>query len=107
MFGLRMELANIALVKMEVKKSTGTDWFGRNSQAAAFWHKAQRNKTLGGFGIYFDSKLHGEKTVMYHGDTRLERLLWLCPDQEKREYVYYHKDPIRFLNVLAKEFSKL
>jgi hypothetical protein len=89
------------------KKATATDWFGRNDQATKFWMSAQRLPGLGGFGIYFDCKLSGEKRVMYHGDVRRQRLLWLCPDQDDREYIYYHKEPLRFLNVLGKEFSKL
>lgn len=88
-------------------KSNATDIFLRNDQAEQFWSLAQRVPGLGGFGIYFDCHLAGEKRVLVHLDGRPERLLWVCPDQEKREYIYFHKDPVRFLRVLSEEFAKL
>ena len=89
-------------------KSQATDLFLiNNSDAATFWMKAQSVADLGGFGIYFDTHLSGQKRVLAHLDTRPGRLLWLCPDEAVRRYVYYDNDPVLFLNLLAKEFSKL
>jgi|TARA_R110000822_G_scaffold67460_1_gene164326 hypothetical protein len=89
-------------------KSHATDLFLiNNSDAATFLMKAQSVAKLGGFGIYFDTHLGGHKRVMAHLDTRARRLLWLCPDEPVRRYVYYDNDPVLFLNLLAKELSKL
>jgi len=89
-------------------QSRATDlYLINNLDAALFWMKAQSVSELGGFGIYFDTHLSSQKRVMAHLDTRAGRLLWLCPDEPARRYVYYDNDPVLFLNLLAKEFSKL
>lgn len=90
-----------------LRKSDGTDIFLSNNQVSEFWLKAQACPDLGGFGLYFDTELGGKKRVMAHIDNRPYRMLWLCPDQESREYIYYHKDPVRFLRALADEFEKI
>jgi hypothetical protein len=47
----------------ETRKSDGTDIFLNNSQAATFWMRCQASPDLGGFGLYFDTQLNGEKRV--------------------------------------------
>jgi len=90
------------------KKSEATDLFILNAiDVPNVWVQAQRVKALGGFGIYFDTKLAGKTTTMIHVDLRNRRTLWLCPSEKKRRYVYYNADPVLFMNLLAKEFSKL
>jgi hypothetical protein len=91
----------------KTKKSTATDQFLNNGQVATFWVLAQTCPDLGGFGLYFDTRLNGKKRVMAHLDNRKDRMLWLCPDQEKREYIYYHKEPSRYLQVLGEQFKLL
>ncbi|MCK4957759.1 MAG: hypothetical protein KAT00_00125 [Planctomycetes bacterium] len=92
----------------QARKSDGTDLFlVDNQDAPEVWLKAQQVDGLGGFGIYFDTQLGGTKRVMIHVDGRPNRMVWLCPDQDKREYIYYHNDPSRFLTVLSLEFAKL
>ena len=90
------------------KRSMATDLFLLDpSGVAQAWVQAQSISALGGFGIYFDTSLGGKKRVLFHLDTRQKRTLWLCPDERVRRYVYYSVDPILFLNLLSKEFSKL
>lgn len=43
-----------------------------------------------GLGIYFDTQLGRESCVMLHLDLRHDPLLWYCPNQEKRKYIYMH-----------------
>ena len=89
-------------------KSQATDLFILdNSASARVWLLAQSVTELGGFGMYFDTHLAGEKQTMIHIDTRTERLLWICPDEPKRRYIYYNNNPIYFLNVLVKELGKI
>lgn len=88
--------------------SYATDFFGRNDQARKMWPGLTSISEIGGLGIYFDSRLGGEKTILYHIDDRIERgsrIMWVCPDQSKREYIYYHRDPIAFLQALATGFA--
>lgn len=87
-----------------------TDFYGRNDQAAQMWFSLTANPHVGGIGVYFDTKLNGNKRVLFHMDDlakRGARMMWVCPDQEKREYIYYHRNPIRFLKTLAQELEKL
>tara|TARA_R110000796_G_scaffold29660_1_gene79872 strand:+ start:562 stop:1017 length:456 start_codon:yes stop_codon:yes gene_type:complete len=89
-------------------KSQATDLFLLdNSASARVWAAVQSVAGVGGFGMYFDTHLGGEKQVLIHVDTRTERLLWLCPDEPKRRYVYYNNNPVYFLNLLSKELAKL
>ena len=89
-------------------KSYATDLFILdNSASSKVWSLVQSVAVVGGFGMYFDTRLGGEKKTLIHIDTRPERLLWLCPDEPKRRYVYYKNDPVYFLNLLSKELAKL
>jgi hypothetical protein len=90
--------------------SYATDFYGANSQAESMWLSLTANEAIGGIGIYFDVKLGGKKRVLYHIDDmikRSSRMMWICPDQEQREYIYYHKEPVRFLRTLANELELL
>ena len=92
----------------ETRKADGTDLFlVRNSDARRFWKAAQQVESLGGFGIYFDTKLAGEPRVMFHLDRRPNRLLWVCPNTAHREYVYQPNGPLHFDAVLDREFARL
>mgnify|MGYP003642661593 FL=1 len=90
------------------KKSQATDLFVLNNLASSkVWELAQSVDGVGGFGMYFDSYLAGEKTTLIHIDNRDNRLLWICPNETKRRYVYYNNNPIYFLDLLSKELAKL
>jgi hypothetical protein len=90
------------------KKSKATDLFILDNTASArVWALVQSVEAVGGFGMYFDTHLGGEKQTLIHIDTRDERLLWMCPDEPKRRYVYYSNNPVYFLNLLSKELAKL
>ena len=89
-------------------KSQATDLFILDNTASArVWALVQSVEAVGGFGMYFDTHLSGEKQTLIHIDTRDERLLWMCPDEPKRRYVYYNNNPVYFLNLLSKELAKL
>jgi hypothetical protein len=87
-----------------------TDFFGRNDQATTMHSNILSTEVIGGYGIYFDSKLNGKKVIMYHIDDYIQRgsrIMWVCPDQKSREYIYYHKDPAQYLHVLANQFEQM
>ncbi len=58
------------------------------------FNELQANKYVGGIGLYFDTN-----TPMIHMDTRARRLMWL---RVEGEYIYAHKDPVRFYKELGK-----
>jgi len=89
-------------------KSKATDLFILdNSASARVWSLVQSVEAVGGFGMYFDTHLGGEKKTLIHVDTRDERLLWICPDEPKRRYVYYNNNPIYFLDLLSRGLARL
>lgn len=86
------------------------DFFGRNDQADKMWAASIANERIGGVGIYFDTHLNGERRAMYHFDdfeVRKAHVWWVCPNAEKREYIYYHKDPLAYLRALADGLESL
>lgn len=95
------------------RKSDATDlYLVRNTDAARLWLYAQRCVMVGGFGIYFDTELNGEKRVLVHLDNRPERLLWVCPSRnratERREYIYFREtNPGVYLDILSAELARL
>lgn len=54
----------------------------------------QANDQVGGIGLYFDTN-----TPMIHMDTREGCMMWL---RVAGEYIYAHKDPVRFYKELGK-----
>lgn len=87
-----------------------TDFFGRNDQATKLYETLLSIEAIGGLGIYFDSKLNGNKRILFHIDDyikRGQRLMWVCPDQESREYIYFHKEPERYLKAVADGFNRM
>ncbi|AFV51106.1 hypothetical protein MS_027 [Vibrio phage VPMS1] len=54
----------------------------------------QANKEVGGIGLYFDTN-----TPMIHMDNRSQRIMWL---RVEGEYIYAHKDQVRFYKELGK-----
>lgn len=83
-----------------------------NKDAATAWRLGQRVAGIGGFGIYFDTVLNGEKRVLFHIDSRPDRLMWICPSRdrtvEKRSYIYYRDDnPGPYLDLLSAELARV
>lgn len=95
------------------RRSDATDLYVvNNKDAPKLWRMAQTMAEIGGIGVYFDTVFGGGKRVLFHFDTRMDRLLWLCPSRdretEKREYIYYRdNNPGVFLDLLSAEFSRL
>lgn len=87
--------------------SDATDLFiGDNvNDVTKVWIEAQRVNAIGGFGIYFDKQMHGKPNVMIHIDTRPMRMLWLTT--EAGEYIYWHRDPSRYLAELSKHIGAM
>lgn len=54
----------------------------------------EANDFVGGIGLYFDTN-----TPMIHMDRRPGRVIWL---RVAGEYIYRHKDPVRFYKELGK-----
>jgi hypothetical protein len=96
-------------------ESHATDVFLRAEQVLKFWINAQCVHGVGGFGLYFDTMLHGEDRPLAHideQDVRGGRLLWVCPsrdrDTEPRTYIYLSEaDPFTYFKVLGEELLKL
>ena len=58
-----------------------------------------------GLGFYFDAFLGGEPTLMLHLDLRHDPVVWLCPKQEKRNYIY-SSSTNNFMALLESEWEK-
>lgn len=90
------------------QKSQATDLFILNNHdSSKVWELAQSVDGVGGFGMYFDKTLGGKKKTLIHIDTRSERILWICPDEDDCRYVYYKNDPVYFMNLLSKQFDNI
>lgn len=96
-----------------LRKADATDlYLVNNADAGRLWQAVQRVKSVGGFGLYFDTIYDGEPRVMFHIDNRNPRLLWVCPSRDratqKRTYIYYRpNNPGPYLDTLAAELEKL
>ena len=97
----------------KARLSDATDLFVvHNRDTGQLWQAAQSVATVGGFGIYFDTQLNGERRVLIHVDNRPGRLMWVCPNRnratESRTYVYFRADnPGPYLDILAQELARL
>lgn len=83
--------------------SDATDQFIPSTQKAVYdaLRASKGVPTLGGFGLYFDTK----HSVMLHLDERPDpRLDWL---RVNGEYIYEHKTPELYYKTLVCEVSKL
>lgn len=76
------------------RESDATDVFVSNEYIWDAWLAAQRIPEIGGIGVYLDTK----PSVMFHIDTRPDRLLWV---RLNGEYIYFHREPNRFLKVMS------
>jgi len=81
------------------RKSDATDFFLR--EWAALWPTYLHALSLGfgGVGVYLDKQMGGVNRPMMHVDMRSERTLWITTKQGA--YVYYNRDPRRYLRLLA------
>jgi hypothetical protein len=80
--------------------SDATDMFLYSwKDAYTVWLQAV-SMDFGGIGLYVDTVLDGKPRPMIHLDMRPNRILWIR--HNKNEYVYYHKDPQKFLEILSK-----
>lgn len=87
--------------------SGGSDLFCLNNKHAwRIWESAKQVTQINGLGIYFDKKWAGQKRTMFHFDVRYgKRIIWLVTNYG--EYVYLHRDPVRFYNLFAAEMRGL
>lgn len=92
------------------KLSCATDCFMESwRHLLDFLIEAQRCEEIGGIGLY-TNKWRGTKgniTPMFHIDTRDARVLWICCDTANgEEYIYFHRDPVRYFAELTKIATK-
>lgn len=76
--------------------STATDMHVKTkADLAKVFASVAKVEAIGGIGLYFDTN-----TPMFHIDTRPEPTAWL---RVKGEYIYLHKDPVRFYKTLGEQ----
>jgi len=78
--------------------STAGDWFPERGFVFKAWLSAIQCDEIGGIGLYNDTTGNdGKPQDMFHIDFRDYRIIWI---RDNGEYIYYHKEPDKFLTVL-------
>lgn len=86
--------------------SDATDFYTDWDYAAAVLAALRRVPEIGGIGIYTDMMWSGQEgdRAMFHIDTRPDRLEWVGWRESRRDpiqYVYLHRDPERYHQIIA------